>query len=458
MPALGLVADQRQRAPIRLGGLRVAPQPALQLGARGGEQVIAVELAALVELIHELETALERTRHRDRHRAVERDHRRGMHARQDPVERGDLNPVGVGGRARLGVHRRDRRLEHVRAGRPAALAQGGLDQGRAFLDLRAVPARAVLLGEQHDVARSVQPGLAPRVVEQHEGEEALGLGMRRQQLDQHAPEPDGLLGELVPNQTLTEARGIALVEDEIHHHQHRVEPLGQGLGGRHLVGDARVADLGLGAHEPLRHGRRRHQEGARDFLGRKPTERAQREGHLRLRRERGMAAREDQAEPVLGHGRLLVTSQQRSRQLDVPRDLFLLLLEPGTPAQPVDRLVPSGGDQPAHRIRRGTGRRPLPQPRRECLLERLLGHVDVAEQAYQRGQDPTVLRAKDLLDAHGRSRWEGYPTGRPRARDARYFGGPTLMGRTSIERPAFTNGWRVAKASASSRSLASTMV
>ena len=86
-----------------------------------------------------------------------------------------------------------------------------------------------------------------------------------------------------------------------------------------------------------------------------PPERAQRERDLRLGRERRMAAREDQAEPILRHRRVLLLG----RQLDVPRDLLLLLREPRAPAQPVDGLVPRGGDQPARRIRRRAGHRPL---------------------------------------------------------------------------------------------------
>jgi hypothetical protein len=39
-----------------------------------------------------------------------------------------------------------------------------------------------------------------------------------------------------------------------------------------------------------------------------------------------------------------------------------------------------------------------------------------------------------------------------------YCGGPSLIGRTSIERPARSNGWRTATERASSRFLASTML
>ena len=76
--------------------------------------------------------------------------------------------------------------------------------------------------------------------------------------------------------------------------------------------------------------------------------------------------------------------------------------QPRVPAQAVDRLVPRGGDQPAHWIRGRAGHGPLHHCRRDRLLERLLCHVEVAEEADQGGQDPPMFGAKDLLDAHGR--------------------------------------------------------
>src|SRR5207244_12048627 len=89
--------------------------------------------------------------------------------------------------------------------------------------------------------------------------------------------------------------------------------------------------------------------------------------------------------------------------------------EAGAPAEPVDRLVARGPDQPGYGIVRHAGRGPLLERHLERLLQRLLGHVEIAEHANQRGQDPSVLGAKDLLDVHARSRWEGYPPGRPLA-------------------------------------------
>src|SRR5213083_736161 len=76
-----------------------------------------------------------------------------------------------------------------------AIAQRGLDQRRTLVDLCAVPARSVLLLEQHDLAGPIEAARAPRVVQQHEREQSLRLGVSQQQLDQHAPEPNRLLAQ-----------------------------------------------------------------------------------------------------------------------------------------------------------------------------------------------------------------------------------------------------------------------
>jgi hypothetical protein len=62
------------------------------------------------------------------------------------------------------------------------------------------------------------------------------------------------------------------------------------------------------------------------------------------------------------------------------------------------------------------GLRPLLERHRERVLERLLRHVHVAQQADQRGQDPPMLRPENLLDAQVHW-WKGYSTRQPRARD-----------------------------------------
>ena len=67
----------------------------------------------------------------------------------------------------------------------------------------------------------------------------------------------------------------------------------------HHVRDARVANLPLRPHQPLRHRRRRDEERARDLVGVEPAERAERQRDLRVERQRRVAAGEDQAKAIV---------------------------------------------------------------------------------------------------------------------------------------------------------------
>jgi len=62
------------------------------------------------------------------------------------------------------------------------------------------------------------------------------------------------------------------------------------------------------------------------------------------------------------------------------------------PAQPVDRAVAGGGDDPGAGIRRDTVARPALRGDRERLLDGVLGEVEVAERADQdRDRAPELL-------------------------------------------------------------------
>lgn len=71
------------------------------------------------------------------------------------------------------MHRNDRRLQGV--GPDAAAGQGPLDQAEPLDDQSTIPQSAVLLVEPHQFAAGRDPRLAPRVVQQHQGEQAEGL-------------------------------------------------------------------------------------------------------------------------------------------------------------------------------------------------------------------------------------------------------------------------------------------
>ena len=70
-------------------------------------------------------------------------------------------------------------------------------------------------------------------------------------------------------------------------------------------------------------------------------------------------------------------------------------VEAGPAAQRVDRLEAAGGDQPGPRVGRHAVARPLLDRRGEGVVQRLLGEVEVAEQADERGEHAARFGAVD---------------------------------------------------------------
>ena len=67
-------------------------------------------------------------------------------------------------------------------------------------------------------------------------------------------------------------------------------------------------------------------------------------------------------------------------------------------AEVIDGSIAGGRRDPAARVRRQAVDGPLPQGEGEGLLDRVLGEVDVAEDADQGGHRPTGLLAEDPAD------------------------------------------------------------
>jgi hypothetical protein len=205
-------------------------------------------------------------------------------------------------------------------------------------------------------------------------------------------------------QRLARRRRVTLVEHQIDHPQHRIESRRQ-LGRRgHLVGNARVADLGFGAHDALRQRRRGGGKGEGDLLGRQAAHLAQRQHHLRVRRQRRVAAGEDEPQPVVLDAlffprRGVIDGSLESLGGVVQR------LESRAPADAVDGLETPGRHQPRPGIGRDAVVRPLLERRAEGLVQRLLGEVEVAEQADQGGEDAARLGAVEGL--HLCAHWFG---------------------------------------------------
>jgi len=125
-----------------------------------------------------------------------------------------------------------------------------------------------------------------------------------------------------------------------------------------------------------------------------------------------MAASEDEAELIVGDGRLVLRFLDG---LDLHDEILPGRVEAGAAAEPVDCLEASGRNQPGHRIGRDAVARPLLGGRGEGVVQALLGEIEAAQQADQRRQHAPTLGAvngADLALAGGRLRHVRFRTAR----------------------------------------------
>ena len=154
-------------------------------------------------------------------------------------------------------------------------------------------------------------------------------------------------------------------------------------------------DLGFGAHDTLSQRGRNREESVRNLLGRQTAHLPQRQCHASFRRQRWMTAGEDQPKPVVLDA--LVFKGRRLAGLDseLLRDSRLRRVEPGPPPHRVDGPEPARRDEP----RAGIGGHALLWPSlegsTEGIVQRVLGQLEVAEQADQGRKDPPRFRTID---------------------------------------------------------------
>src|SRR5215831_18159136 len=122
-------------------------------------------------------------------------------------------------------------------------------------DQRPIPRVAVLLGEEEQVSRLVNPGGQAARLQQHEGEESVNGGEVRGGIAaENFPEADSLAAQLGARQVRAAVRAVTLVEEQVEHVEHAVEPRADLAFRRNLDGDGLLADLPLGADQALRDG------------------------------------------------------------------------------------------------------------------------------------------------------------------------------------------------------------
>jgi hypothetical protein len=304
---------------------------------------------------------------------------------------------------RAGVQRGDRGLECV-GSRRAAGHESAVHEGQRLVDRGAVPAGPVLVLEQDQRAAGADARGAARVLEQHQREQAGGLGLVGQQRVDDAGQPDRLLGELLADQRLARGGGVALGEDEVEHGGDRAQAAVEPVAGRLLERDAGHADLLLRADEPLGDRRLRDEQRAGDLGDGEAADEAQGQRHLRLDRERGMAAREHQPEPLVGdHRDVLAARHVGHGLLQLTRDQRLLLAQHGLAPQPVDRPALRRRHDPAARLGRDAVARPAVERDGVGVLDGLLRAVDVpAQRPGEDGDRAAELGAEGAGDRVGR--------------------------------------------------------
>ena len=281
----------------------------------------------------------------------------------------------------------DRGLELVAARRPGLrlLGQCRLQDAHALGDLVPVPEVAILAVERDQAALGVEPRRQPGVVEQHQRQQAarLRLGGREREL---AGEADRLAGQVY-------AAPVAGRVDEVEHPQHHGEVAGPVQGA--------PPQRPLGAADPLRHRRLRDVERVGDLTGGQAAYRAQRQRHLRGRRQRRVAAAEEQEERVVAD----LLPRGLGPRLGLRR--HFAALPGGLAAAGVDQPPARHGRQPRARIaRRLLG--PGPQRLHQRLLERVLGGVEVLAPPHQsrehlrdEGAQRTLVPRRHRLAGHG---------------------------------------------------------
>ena len=251
-------------------------------------------------------------------------------------------------------------------------------------------------------------------MQQHQRQQAVHLGLVGHQLGERPPEPERLGRQVA-------AAGVALVEDQVDDREHGGEAIGQQVVGRHPERDPGGLDLALRPHQPLRHRRLGDQEGAGDLAGGQAAERPQGQRDLRVGGERRMAAGEDELEPLVGEGRLVHDVLRRLGHLEQVG----LRGQRAVAADAIDGPVARRRHQPGAGAGGDSVARPALRGDREGLLRGLLGEVEVAEEADQRGEDAPPLVAEGPLEDRSTTPRSGGPRprrpGRPRgsARPAR---------------------------------------
>jgi hypothetical protein len=239
----------------------------------------------------------------------------------------------------------------------------------------------------------------PGVHEKHQGQQPAYLGIVGQPSVQAPGQADRLVGHVDSHQGGARRGGVALVEDQVQHPENCLQPAFQVAGGRQGEGNAAVFDRLFRPGDSAGYGLLRPEQGARNLRRAEPSDRPQREGDLRRRRQRWVAAHEQQDERVVGLARTALVCLGRAELNQRPFGDRVFPAAAGLlGTQHVGK--PAGGDRDQPCL--GAGGQPLSGPlhrgRQERLLRGVLGQVEVAVTPDKRAEDLRRQRAQQVPD------------------------------------------------------------
>ena len=308
------------------------------------------------------------------------------------------------------------------------------EAGHAAGDQRAVPKRAVLLGQAQQAAVGIDAGRQTRGLKRHQGGERIDPTLVRQVAGQdQRGDAQGFVAEMAAHQVVADMGGIAFVEQQVDNLQDAVEAGGEVGPGRRLERDRAVADFGLGAGDGLSQGFLAGQHGPGDLARAQPADDLQGQGDALARLQVRVAADEH-------HGQRVVVQRIGADRLDGGVGIELLgdgrglACLHGAAAERVDRLIAGDPQQPAGGVVGQALERPGVDRFHAGGLQRAFDQVQVggAEAAGQHQREVAPVVSVDAVEA-------GVDRGAGRRREpARHRGRywpPPAMGRTSTEPP-----------------------
>ena len=238
-----------------------------------------------------------------------------------------------------------------------------------------VPAGSILVLEPYEVAVTVESGVGPSPVQLDQGQQAGNFGLGGHQVVELAGQPPSVIDQ-VPRLAEIGGRQIALVQHEVDDGEHFAQPCVELVGIGDAIRNPGFADLPFSARDAPRHGCLGDEEGPCDLRRCEAAHHSQGEGDLGRAGQRGMAAGEDESQPVItfgGHG---------------PSDLGELRSVVVPAAVGVDAPVAGDCEQPRVGAFGNALCGPSLQGGQDGVLDEILGRGEVARDANQGGRKP----------------------------------------------------------------------